>query len=769
MSNENLKKELKELLDDENVDYTRLLEVSSKLAASDDENVRFSIDAGLIDRLGKELVGRHETAVSELVKNTYDADSTYVELVFENSDKPGGTLYIDDDGHGMTREQLIDGFMRISSSDKVHNPISPKYKRKRAGRKGIGRFATQRLSERLIVTTQTKNADHTLKVTVNWADFSMDKNLMSIANKIESVPKLKEEGTTLILEGLRDSWSLAEIKRVFRYVGDLLQPFPLSKKLEKSDQDPGFKYVCKKRDGEGDISVADEETMFFEHALAEIEGYVLENGQGFWSWKSKKLGVKEEVQLIGKDRENSEIPYDKLKNIHFKAHYFIYKQDLIPKQSETFILEAVKEQSGIRLYRNGFRVLPYGEPENDWLGLDASIRKRSVLPVHGNRNLLGFIEVIDSDGNLFEETASREGLIENIAFDELKDFVYRVILSLVQKIADIRGVKKKSGQKGWEKKEKDAPEKIKEIAEELSLRAKGAEGKREEENQEEQQESHKRSEEFHDFSQRLLEAAEEVKDEKKELLEEIQMLRVLASLGLSISQFIHEIKHRLAELDADVGYFIETTQGEGQEHALRLKENFNLFNNYTSYFDEVVSKNVQRDVFPQEMRMTIRAFIDTIQPDLLRSGIQADEPDFKGYDLFTCPMHPSEWASILFNLYTNAKKALALSGNVRKMKIVAGVENKKIYLEFSDNGIGIPEENHERVFDAFFTTTSPAGLRAKEIDENTGTGLGLKITSDIIVGYNGEIFVSKAAEGFTTCFRIELPQATEEELEKYDV
>ena len=121
------------------------------------EEIGFSIDAGLIDRLGRELVGRAETAVSELIKNAYDADATNVDVDFIDTENSGGTLIISDNGVGMTKDKLVTGFMRISSSDKLENPISERYHRTKAGRKGIGRFATQRLGEELVIITQVLN------------------------------------------------------------------------------------------------------------------------------------------------------------------------------------------------------------------------------------------------------------------------------------------------------------------------------------------------------------------------------------------------------------------------------------------------------------------------------------------------------------------------------------------------------------------------------------------------------------------------------------
>src|SRR5574344_215164 len=124
-----LKKKLSEEIQKESSDNNLILSLSNEIAKLDENQVRFSVDAGLINRLGKELVGKHETAVSELVKNAFDADATEVKLVFENAGKKGGTVTIEDNGTGMTKDQLINGFMRLSSSDKIHNPISEKYKR----------------------------------------------------------------------------------------------------------------------------------------------------------------------------------------------------------------------------------------------------------------------------------------------------------------------------------------------------------------------------------------------------------------------------------------------------------------------------------------------------------------------------------------------------------------------------------------------------------------------------------------------------------------
>ncbi len=397
---EKIREELQNILKNEPNNYSKILELSNDLSKFDENNVRFSVDAGIINRLGMELVARHETAVSELVKNAYDADATKVKILFKNSSNTGGTLEIHDNGSGMTRNQLINGFMRLSSSEKMHFPLSSKYNRKRAGKKGIGRFSAQRLGKKLTIITQTVDVERALKITVDWDDFLGDKDLLSITNQISFTDKLQDEGTILIIEQLRDTWTKAQIERVYRYASEILQPFPLSKTKNhlKTTIDPGFKLNCIKIDNGKKETIADEQIMFFEHALAEISGKVDNEGNMFVTIKSKKLSYNEKTFLLNKDE-----PLKVLRNVSMKAYYFIYGESDIPKQVETLIREKSKDEGGIRLYRNGFRVLPYGESDDDWLGLDASMTRRTVLPSHRNVNFFGFIEVNNDYGEQFEE------------------------------------------------------------------------------------------------------------------------------------------------------------------------------------------------------------------------------------------------------------------------------------------------------------------------------------------------------------------------------
>ena len=744
MDENKIREELKYTLETEPANYSKILKLSSELSKFDENNIRFSIDAGIINRLGKELVARHETAVSELIKNSYDADAKKVELTFIDSLDVGGVLTISDDGVGMTKEQLINGFMRLASSDKIHYPLSPIYKRKRAGQKGIGRFAAQRLGRQLTIITQTEDSKQALEVTINWDDFKNDQDLMFIGNKIEYKDRRpnKKSGTKLIIRNLRDKWTEAQIKRVYRYVSEILQPFPLAK-VKLKTEDPGFNLICNRKEGDLAEVIANDNTMFFEHALAEITGFVDEDGYMKISVKSSRLNYSVKNVIL-----NQNNPYKEIRNIFLKAYYFVYGVSDIPSQIESFIREKAKELGGIRLYRNGFRVLPYGENtkgiSNDWLGLDASVRRRTILPTHANINFFGFIEISGQDDK-FEELSSREGLLENDAFKELTDFGYKVLTDAATKIASERGVKTRTNEKNWKKEPEEA---ISEIIEELkniiALFKEDNDGIKEK---------------LSDVAQKLKEAHEEKKQKDKELLQEKNLLRILAALGLTIGEFIHEIKQYQAVLEADIENIKEHINkgSRGLEVSDRIRENLKSLSIYTSYFDETISENVQRELSPVELESAVLAFKKAIQNDLIKRKILFDY-ESKEALLYTCPMHKSEWASILLNLYTNARKAIqkANRGN-GSLYIEIGSTKKNVYLEFSDNGNGIPLENRDKVFNPFFTTSAPVGKISRNYEEMTGTGLGLKIVKDIITGYGGIIYVRDPIEGFSTTFRIELP------------
>lgn len=758
---EQIKEQLSKLLESEKMDYSKVLSLSNELSKFDKDNIRFSVDAGVIDRLGNELVARQETAVSELVKNSFDADATTVRLTFINSSNIGGTLILEDNGVGMSREQLINGFMRISSTDKVQNPYSELYKRKRAGQKGIGRFAVQRLGRQLSIITKSAASSESCNLTIDWEHYVGDKNLTDITNSVKMVRSVGTTGTKLIIENLRDKWTEAAIKRIYRYVADIMQPFPLSNDNIETSTDPGFKTSFYISDGVARKKIVDEKIMIYDHAVAIIEGGIDSDHNAEFSVVSSKLDI-DFSDRVGYDPDNKESKFSEIKNIKFRAYYFIYDDDLIPKMHLNAIRKLANISGGIRLYRNGFRVLPYGEPGDDWLSLDLSVRKRSILPVHQNNSFFGFVEIKEDSGD-FEETSSREGLMNNAALIQLQNFVYRSIVNSIIKVAEVRNVKIVSGQSkddngNWEKIEI----RVKNIAHTLEELDKALESENDS-----IVTKQRRRKKIKDLKKEIAEVDKLQKQELVKTFKERSMLRVLSSVGLTIGQFVHEIKYHLDNIQDDIKTLMLDLRNEldALNRLAILDENFASFSTYMSYFDNVISLNIVKELKPIELRSMVRPFIKSLRSDAIKSGIEFIDPEFKGYNLYTKPMHPSEWSSILFNFYTNSKKAIKRIGDEGKILIECGATDKFIYLEFSDTGDGISKDNEEKIFTEFYTTTSQTSLDSIEFkNEITGTGLGLKIVKDIVSSYRGNIMVVSAKKDYSTCIRVEIPKANDKEI-----
>ncbi|MBI6682139.1 sensor histidine kinase [Pseudomonas viridiflava] len=783
-------------LTEPNLDYGNILKLAHKLSEEDKDTIRFSVDASHISRLGLELVSKQETAISELIKNAYDADTPRVEVDFYKTDTAGGVLEIIDYGTGMSREQLLNGFMRISTAEKVTEPLSPKYGRQRAGRKGIGRFAAQRLGRKLSIVTQQDGAQFCLKLTIDWDKFLTGIDLHMIASQIIVLPAHEMSGTTMRIEELRDSWSEAQIRRAFRFVSDLLQPFKLSPPeiLPKLDlfqvpyaPDPGFVVnFYKTVDGDRE-KIASHEQNILSTASGYVTARVENGGQAFISLSSSMHPVKlddvplkfdAKLRTKSKDKVTS---YNLLDGIQLSAHYFI--ADELPQGTRGMVRDILNRTGGIRIYRNGFRVLPYGESFDDWLSLQRSSALREVLPPHHNTNFLGFVEITDVDGNHFQETASREGLIENEAFHQLQDFAYRTIIAAVMEIARVRGRKLYAGDKSPTLREtKTNPESVKDQAAEVAGRLRAIAGAAVPTNDtppaitdnpdetdaprtlldsNQPQDTGSLAHAAQELST-LADEIELIGQASESALQEVGMLRVLASLGLTIGEFTHEVRHALAALGTIVTDLNKSR--ENSDLAEELTEHVMLLRSYMHYFDDAVMQNAHRKLEAHELRDVISEFIKVVRPTFTRQNVKV-ETSFQGYDLFTKPMHKSEWASTLLNLFTNSLKAIHRAQVKGTILISCSVVDGELQIDFSDNGDGIPVENREKIFDAFFTTSAPPSTSETHEEQLVGTGLGLKIVRDIIEAAGGSIEAIEPAVGYSTCIRLTVPKAREDQID----
>ena len=183
---------------------------------SQTESIRFRTGAGMPSRLGSQQLRDETTAVLELVKNLYDADATTVRISFKEADGES-ILNIEDDGSGMTSEDLRDKWAWLATENKLREDRSPAFRRPRLGQKGVGRFATEKLGGLLTLRTSVTGEPKVLQVRFDWDQLEGGKELSEYKYQVQRTnPKAFEppHGMTLIIKKLRLTWTRPRFQKL---------------------------------------------------------------------------------------------------------------------------------------------------------------------------------------------------------------------------------------------------------------------------------------------------------------------------------------------------------------------------------------------------------------------------------------------------------------------------------------------------------------------------------------------------------------------------
>jgi signal transduction histidine kinase len=449
-----------------------------------------------------------------------------------------------------------------------------------------------------------------------------------------------------------------------------------------------------------------------------------------------------------------------------KTYYVILKGNLLPRVVFSRVQDVLAEQGGVRLYRNGFRVIPYGDPDDDWLRLDETYAKRStVLAPVANRNFFGVIEVNDPEGKIFEEHTSREGLIETPAFLELRDLVSAVLLTAATRISEDRGRKTSAGgrsPKGPPTAEQDSdssPLPTDPGVVDAAVRAaqEAADNAAREGDAASAQEAASKAAE----AARLLAAA------RVQVADEAAILRFLATLGMTTAEFSHETGMTFDAFRLDFERVFEAAKLAKPDderllaQAARAKGMLSRLDTLTSYLNALAGARAARGMQPISVSKAVQDFERGMraQAESQRIVLKTVTPPYD--PLFTRPMHDAEIASVLLNFYTNAVKALKRGQGDREILVEADrlIEGdiEQLRVRFSDTGDGIRDDIRDRIFDAFFTTRVAPPTAAPDMEHATGAGLGLWIVKQIATNAGGDVMLADPPPGFTTCLELLLP------------
>ena len=745
--------------------------------------IPFNVDAYTARLIGRENVSKLEGAVVELIKNTYDADATCCILYY---DEKTDVLYLADNGNGMTESIIRNHWMTIGRSSKKENFIS-KNGRIQTGEKGIGRFALDRIADQCQMLTSTGAETKKLLWTVDWTSFSPGRNITEIgadleekeieftkffegcsnANVVRLIKKnWRKTGTVFKMTELRDQWNNEVIRTIHENLASLI-PYELSSV---------YKIYCfGNHTTEKNAEVfSDIESFSYDY---KIEFSVLENFKVRTKlWRNEFEFGSDEDNILKKAGLIEEKNY--FHNMAIKKTYTF--NDIVPKVDDkkkealgTFngvLYFAKKSQTkndrerffqkdilgrvdirdtfgGIKLYRDNFRVRPYGDPKTsayDWLqlsrrkaGSPAGVASSGIWRVNADQ-MLGSVFISRMNVALPDQS-NREGIVETPEFRLLQEFL-KGILEILEK--DRQYVDRKLAE--LYQKEHSA----KKIQEKINRKAEKQEKINEKTDERNGvNDSGKKDKQIPEETVSALEAkvALDAKDEQIEELEnEIKMLRALATTGIVTNTYIHEFKTLSHHLSMKIVMAKEALEKDKDMNmaCTYINQANEIRKGFNSWF-QVTIESVKKDKRRRRKINITKVILDTVESwnKTLHSKhievIFMGDPQKKLY--IRC--FPYEIDTIFSNLISNSTASFEkVRSAEQKIYIDVKAENENIRIDYSDTGVGLDnlyKSNPEKTLEVFETD------KRNSSGEKIGTGMGLWIVNNTVQDYGGKIDLSR--------------------------
>lgn len=439
---------------------------------TENKNIQFNPKARIILQLGDQLIRSESIAVLELIKNSYDACAKKVVIKMKNLDDPeSGEIIIEDDGYGMDYNLIRDVWLTPGTTHKKsqiesNDFISP-CNRVPLGEKGIGRFGAHKLGEKIeLISKEEKGKEVHLKI--SWEDFDNDDMLAKVP--IDLLERDSKEfsrgktGTKIVIRSLRNKWTRGGVRNLYRAINSLNSPF-------ESDNTFRVEFKTDKPHWlEGLLSFEDIKDSALFNAEAIIrQNKIVKLDYEFKPWATLK-GLSERQYSVT-DIEMMQKEYDEkegkkvMKDIDLSEHKIgEVKIKMLIFDLDTNVLSLggigdkrgfkayLKDNGGMRVYRDGVRVYDYGEPGNDWLNLDL---ERVNLPAAriSNNIVIGAVSLDRLASKDLIEKTNREGFIENDAFRTF----YSAIRFTLNRIVAQRNIDKEKIRSHFGKSKKKVP------------------------------------------------------------------------------------------------------------------------------------------------------------------------------------------------------------------------------------------------------------------------------------------------------------------------
>ncbi len=766
---------------------------------AEERKLYFNVSARTAKLIGLENFANAEGAIIELVKNSYDADAPFCAVVFDIKEQmEHSSVYIIDCGCGMDDKVIENQWMTIGTDDKLINSLSMASGRVKSGAKGIGRFALNRIGKESEMLTFPTDRHIGYHWSIDWSAFDQMGSTLSdigatlreidhniLINKTEDFGILRIEtiqneickesfhGTILKIKNLNDIWDENALSQLYSnleilipshlannfalYMFTLSDPIKFGKVNNVNYDDYDYeirahyegnasrKITVKLQRKELNLSLL--ETSYagvFEMPSMKEYPYRLEDF---------KLPYVEKEIIISED-----IPRESLQKIGGFEFLFYFikntiKDDMDANSGKKYPYNTInsplrknwlKKFRGVKIYRDEFRVRPYGEPSNDWLRLG---ERQSQNPGGAGQKMGGYrirpnqisgSVFISRFGNkAFEDKSSREGIMENEEFNLFQNLL-RLVIEAFERDRNTIMYSLSMYYKSLYKDE----ERAREISEEIK------------------QQEQKKGSGTTENERILAEGYSSLENELSEKEAEIRMLRSLASSGIAVASFTHELQSlskilipRTDLLKRAMQSFIpeelanEKSKFENPYYLLHLvREQDIKLHQWLNYSLNAIRRNKrdQRDIKISEYFDSFKnSWLDSLKQKSINIEIIpqdiTDVPCFYGYEM--------DLDSIFNNLVTNSVTSLLRTEEAnKKIWLKWRIENSFLKIEFLDNGLGLASEYREHpsmIFDAFETSS-----RDKN-GNKSGTGMGLFIVKGIIDSYaDSSICVMSVQKGF---------------------
>ncbi len=703
------------------------------------DELPFEVDARVAIQLGRESISSSLIAIIELVKNSYDADSGEVEIKFENLNSDNPQLVIKDNGSGLDYNEIIKYWFRIGTNKKRKNSRSPLKDRILTGAKGLGRLGIDRLCEKMTLQSKKDNSKDVFEIDIDWSKYEKEDNDLSKikhyvfkSNYRDSLFKINESGTALIMTGLKDTWNESSLLELKKELTLLISPFK-----GINDFNINIKSGLNNKEIDGDIK----STKYLKAADWIVKAQI--HSDNTISMKmSSEIFKKHKYQLSKvkwKDLFKDSLVEPRCGPLSFEFYFFITN-----KNNEDFkklnlnkanTISFLKNNNGVRIYRDNFRVKPYGDPDGlgDWLTLQhrkakepAGI-KRKTWVVAGHQIVGAVFISRDKNHQLIDQT-NREGIVEEAAFYDLRKFALRTIqwFELNRYEFESKRVDKADKARELKKAVEENEEVINTIFTSIMNDLKNPNKSKED-----------LSEAISDLKDNFDENKNKVNALENILESEKNTLANLASIGILAASFGHET----AEQSASIATSARELKYNYDKGTLELFGDYK--NNFEQYLDIIIDSskfiesfanftigNIKTDKRRQK-EIDLVETINNIKNNMLQTlklkNIEIDASDLPGEKIVYVKGFEIDLESIFINLISNSVEALKdITDRIRLIKISLEYDNKNVSVLFQDSGCGLEKDTKQHIFEATFST------KRDEKGNLIGTGMGLAIVKSFI-------------------------------------